>query len=106
VATSAYDHGRNAAYASPFSWAGAPADTYARAAWLDQRIRRSLDDGSLSHSQGKTALRTLNTIRRDEASMRHVDGQLSQRDEARIQARLDTLGASVRWTRQDNTRND
>lgn len=106
TAASAGIHGSDVAYQGRGTWTGAPADIRARTAWLDQRIRRGLDDGSLNRGEGKRALRTLNDIRRDEAGMRHDNGQLSQRDELRIQARLDTLSNSVRWSRQDNARND
>jgi hypothetical protein len=105
-APSAYSQGRNASYDSRSNWAGAPTDVRSRAAWLDQRIRRGLDDGSLTRGQGKRALRSLNDIRREEAGLRHNNGQLNQRDEVRMQARLDTLSNSVRWSRQDNARND
>jgi hypothetical protein len=106
TAPSANDQGRNTAYENRPTWAGAPTDIDSRAAWLDQRIRAGVDDGSLTRRAGKQALRSLNGIRRDEQRMRHYNGQLSQRDEMRLQARLDNLRASVRADRQDNARND
>jgi hypothetical protein len=106
TAPSAGAQGYNVSYQSRSNWSGAPTDAHARAAWLDQRIRRSLDDGSLPRGDGYRALRTLAAIQRDERNMRHYNGRLSQRDEVRLQARLDTLSSSIRWSRANNTRND
>jgi hypothetical protein len=106
TARSAADQGYNSAYQNSSNWAGAPTDFHARAAWLDQRIRTSLDDGSLSHTDGKRALRSLNDIRREEQHLRRYNGQLTQRDDARLQAKLDNLGANIRLTRQTSYRND
>lgn len=103
---SANGQGYNANYQSRANWSGAPTDVHSRAAWLGQRIRRSLDDGSLTRSEGKRALRTLNNIRRDEANMRHDNGRLDQTNEMRIQAKLDNLSSGIRWARANNTRDD
>jgi len=102
---SAYDRASNGSYENRRNWDGAPTDVDSRAAWLDQRIRQGLDDGSLSRQDGKRALRALNDIRRDEARMPHRHGQLRQQDELRIQARLDTLRDQIRWVRQHNDHN-
>lgn len=64
--------------------------------WLDQRIHRGLNDGSLTRYEGDRALRTLASIGRHERSLRNRGGQLRPRDEAMIQARLDDLTESVR----------
>jgi len=74
-------------------------DVRTREAWMDQRIRANMDDGSMSRRDGRAALKTLNGIRIRERGMSHVNGQLSQRDDDRIQARLDTLRDSLRLTR-------
>lgn len=106
TAASAADQGYNNNYQGRSNWTGAPTDLFARTAWLDQRIRRSLEDGSLSNWEGRRALRTLDSIRRDEANMRHYNGHLSQTNEVRIQARLDNLSRGIRWSRAANTEND
>lgn len=102
----ATDQSYNSSYQTRSTWTGAPQDFRARTAWLDQRIRNSLDDGSLSHAEGKRALRNLNNIRREEMRLRHYNGRLDQRDEMRIQAKLDSLGAGIRWSRQNNLRDE
>jgi hypothetical protein len=99
---SAYDRASNAAYENRRNWDGAPTDVQSRAAWLEQRIQKGVDDGSLSRRDGRQELRTLSDIRRDEARMRHPGGRLREQDEVRIQARLDTLRDNIRWTRQNS----
>jgi len=81
--------------------ASAP-DFRSRAAWLDQRIQRGVQDGSLSHSDGRRAERSLRDIRRQEANMRHYDGQLRAADAATIEGRLHDLSQTVRS--EDNGR--
>jgi len=102
----AYDRATNATYDNRNQWDGAPTDFTARAEWLDQRIQTGLRDGSLSRNDGRQAQRALHDIRHQEAGMRHYRGQLRPADEATIQARLDGLRTNIRWTRQNNTRND
>jgi type II secretory pathway pseudopilin PulG len=87
---------------SSYQTRGGPAvDMRTREAWLEQKIQAGIQEGSLTRREGMRADRTLNQIRRDEANMRRRDGQLSQRNETRIQARLDALSESVRAQRQD-----
>jgi len=83
-------------------WDGVSTDFRSRLAWLDQRIQAGLNDGSLSRSDARRAERSLQDIRRQEASMRHYRGQLRPTDEATMQARLDTLRQDIRWTRRNN----
>ena len=58
-----------------------------------------LADGSLSRSDARKALRSLNGIRNTDLELRRSSGELSDRDEAVIQARLDRLSRSVRGDR-------
>ena len=74
---------------------GARRNFATRVSWLNGRIRSDLNDGSLSRYDGAQAVRTLNAIRRQEAGMRHYNGRLNPRGERYIQARLDTLAASL-----------
>jgi Glycine zipper 2TM domain len=67
-----------------------------RQTWLDTRIRRGVNDGSLTRMEGDRALRSLAAIQRDERSLRNRGGQLRPRDEVTLHARLDTLAESVR----------
>lgn len=75
-----------------------------RFTWLDHRIRSASDNGILSRRDANQAYRDLNAIRRREGAMRHYRGQLSQRDEAYIQSRLDRLSDSLRAARVEDRR--
>ncbi|HEY0436447.1 MAG TPA: hypothetical protein VGC92_07400, partial [Phenylobacterium sp.] len=100
TATSASGYGTQASYTTNGGY-GERRDIASREAWLDQRIRRAMDDRSMDRNEARRALRNLNDIRRQEAGMPHRNGQLRSRDEAYIQARLDDLSNRVRQDRQD-----
>ena len=79
-------------------WADAPQDLHAREAWLDRRIRNGVNDGALTRQDGYAALRSLNSIRRQEMGMRHYRGRLNPRAQSYIQAKLDDLVAGLHWS--------
>ncbi|WP_421932179.1 glycine zipper 2TM domain-containing protein [Phenylobacterium sp.] len=102
TAPAAGAYGQNASYEANSGWASAPQDIRGRTAWLEQRIRTGMNDGSLSRAEANTALRSLNMISRQERGMRHYrNGQLGRRDAAIIQAKLDTVAANIRLDRRD-----
>lgn len=101
AAQAADSRAADASYETRSRWDGAPADIRSRQAWLDQRIRNGMDEGRLSTNEGTRAMRTLAGIRRQESRMPHRRGQLNRADQATIQARLDDLSASLRWSRRD-----
>jgi hypothetical protein len=82
-----------------------PRDISSRESWLDQRIRTAMNDGSLGRRDARQALATLDDIRHAEAGMRHRRGQLSARDEADIQSRLDALSSRIGSQRHDGQHN-
>jgi hypothetical protein len=104
TAPSADSRGTNASYGDRSNMDG-PRDFRSRETRLQQRIRAGMNDGSLSRAEADRALRSLAAIRREEAGLRHYQGRLGQRDEVRIQAKLDTLSDSIRWSRQDRRDN-
>ena len=65
---------------------------------LDDRIQRGRSDRSLSGREARDATRTLNDIRRQESDM-GGDGRLSERDTARLEARLDRLASQIHMDR-------
>ncbi len=83
------------------NWDGTPADVRSRQAWLGDRIRSGLDDGSLTRREANRAFRSLEAIRREEVTLSRRRGGLSDRNEAYLQAKLNTLRDSIRWARQD-----
>lgn len=87
-------------------WEAGQTDFASRAAWLEQRIQSGRDDGSLSPREARNAERSLQDIRRQERGMSRYNGQLRPADAATLQGRLDTLRQNIRWTRQNNERNN
>jgi hypothetical protein len=104
TAPSAGGYARDTAYEGRGFWAGAPLDVRAREDWLEQRIRRGMDDGSLTASEADRALRDLRQIRREEVRLRRYDGRLRPRDRDYIQAKLDNLSSTIRWMRNNERR--
>lgn len=78
----------------------APSDIAGRQTWLDERIHRSLNDGTLTRAEGDRALRRLAAIRREEHGLRQPSGDLRARDRTMILAKLDTLTDDVREMRR------
>jgi len=66
---------------------------------IRDRIDRDQDQGVLSHRDARMALNTLDDIKREESDRRR-DGRLTDRDEAALQARLDTLSDQVHMDRR------
>jgi len=81
-----------------------PTDITERQAWLDQRIRYGLNDGSLTQREGDRALRRLDSIGRETVSLRNRAGNLRPRDERMIMAKLDDLTSDVRAMRRGPVR--
>ncbi len=88
-------------YGAPANYVAGRRDTVTREAYLEDRIHQARMDGSLSRYEARNATRTLDSIRRQEAQMRHYNGRLNDRDEAYIQAKLDVLSRQVRADRRD-----
>lgn len=65
---------------------------------IEDRIQEGRADGSLSKKEARRAMNTLSDIRNEENRHRRY-GRLSDRDEAMLQQRLDTLSAQVRMDR-------
>lgn len=84
--------------------ANMPSDIPGRQAWLDERIRRGLNDGTLTRAEGDRALRTLAAIGREESALRRRGGDLRARDQSMIMAKLDDLSDDVRAMRRGPVR--
>ncbi len=63
---------------------------------LNDRIRRGLNDGTLTRREGEQALNALDSINRDHRYLQRRNGNLRPRDEQMLQARLDNLSQDVR----------
>jgi len=83
-------------------WRDAPENLDQREDWLEQRIRRGMEDGSLDRGEARTAMDQLRSIRRSESAyMRRDHGRLNDAHETELQQRLDDLGRQLRWMRHD-----
>ena len=83
-------------------WRGAPNDPWERIQFLQQRIDRGVQDGSLNRREAQRAEYQLRQIRQQAWQMRRRDGgRLSGRDAADLQARLDGLSRNLRWMRRN-----
>lgn len=89
-----------ASYTTRSNWRDAPQDIRARGDWLEQRIVRGRNNGTLSRRESQDAMNTLQEIRREERRA-YRDGRLSDREEYALMARLDDLNGKIRWDRQN-----
>jgi hypothetical protein len=83
-------------------WRGAPSDPWQRIDYLQQRIDRGRQDGSLNQREAYRAQMQLRRIRQDFWRMRR-NGVLDPREQANLQARLDDLSRNLRWMRHNGT---
>jgi hypothetical protein len=80
-------------------------DVDRRIDWLQQRIDRGAADGSLDRHEARRAQFQLRLIVRDEHSIMYKHGgQLTDRDRAIMEARLDKLNDQIRWLRANDER--
>jgi hypothetical protein len=79
-------------------WGSDAASLSQREDWMQQHIVGWINDGSLSHHDGKYALQAVIRIRSDQAAWTH-HGHLRASDAAALQTRLDQVRASVRQSR-------
>jgi hypothetical protein len=86
-------------------WAGAPTNVYERIAFLEQRVRRGMDNGSINRREADRAFREIAQVRRDASRLRRDRyGRYSPRDEANLQRRLDSVSQQVQWARVNDNR--
>lgn len=86
---------------------GAPAgwDLDRRIDWLQHRIDRGRDDGSLDRREAFRVQRALDDIRQDERRMRYRNGgRLNDRQRDMLQDRLDRVSDRIRWLRHNDER--
>lgn len=83
-------------------WRGAPRGVWERIQFLQQRIDRGVQDGSLDRREARTAQAQLRRIRQDAQGMRSRNGSFGPRSTAALQSRLDDLSRNLRWSRQNS----
>jgi hypothetical protein len=80
-------------------WRDAPSDIRQRIDWLQRRIDRGVQDGSLTRREASDLYRRLDYIRRDART-----GYMTPDRRDRLQARLDDISSQVRWQRGNGDR--
>ena len=86
-------------------WRGAPSDIRAREDWLDDRIHRGIDAGTLDRNEAGRAMQGLRSIRVEDQRLRRRDGgRLNGRDQGYLQMRLDNLSQQIRWANETGPR--
>jgi hypothetical protein len=86
-------------------WRGAPQALQARLDWLENRVRRGADNGSLTRGETDRAMGLLRDFRRQRDDLRNRHGRLSPADERFLDGRLTTISQQIRWL-QNNRRRD
>jgi hypothetical protein len=77
-------------------------DLFHRESWIQDRIEHGRKDGSLDPNEAQRAEAVLRKIEHDEEfDTRTNNGQLSTKDRAAIEARLDDLSDHIHWTKAD-----
>jgi hypothetical protein len=82
-------------------WRGAPTGIWERIQFLQQRIDRGVQDGSLDRREAGRAQFQLSRIRQDASHLRRRSGGFRNADAANLQARLDNLSRNLRWQRHN-----
>jgi hypothetical protein len=80
-------------------WHDAPSDIRQRIDWLQHRIDRGVQDGSLTRPEASALYRRLDYIRRDAS-----DGSITPERRDRLQARLDDISSQVHWQHREGER--
>lgn len=80
-------------------------DVYHREVWIQDRIDQGRKSGSLDEQEARRSLDALKKIEHDEQfDMRTNNGQLSEKDRAVIEARLDDLSDHILGTKISDVR--
>lgn len=71
--------------------------------WLDDRLSKARDDGSINHHEFGRVRHELSTIRDDEDQLRdHHDGQLTDNETTDLEARLDGVASQIHWLHENS----
>lgn len=74
-----------------------------REEWLNNRLEKARDDGSLDTHEYDRVRANLHDIRQDEDSFRDShDGQLTDNENNQLESRLDTVAAQIHWLHENS----
>jgi hypothetical protein len=94
------------AYQQPYDsgrfWSEGPVGVRERIDFLETRVRRGVENRTLTRREADRAYRELAELRQMERTMRRRGGgRLNATDREYLQARLDTVGREVRWAQAE-----
>ena len=74
-----------------------------REEWLNNRLDKARDDGSLDRHEYDRVRQDLHGIKKDEDSFRDShDGQLTDNENSELESRLDTAAAQIHWLHENS----
>jgi Spy/CpxP family protein refolding chaperone len=74
-----------------------------REQWLQERVDRGLQDGSLSSDEAKHVRRDLENIHEEQVRLQDSnDGELMESDSDRLEQKLDHVARQIHWLKQEN----
>jgi polyhydroxyalkanoate synthesis regulator phasin len=74
-----------------------------REQWLQERVDRGLQDGSLGADEAKHVRQDLEQIHSEQVHLQDSNGgELMSSDSDRLEERLDHVARQIRWLKQDN----
>lgn len=74
-----------------------------REQWLQERVDRGLQDGSLSSDEAKHVRRDLENIHEEQVRLQDSnDGELMESDSDRLEQKLDHVARQIYWLKQEN----
>jgi hypothetical protein len=86
-------------------WTGAPQSLDERLDWLETRVRRGIESGSLTRGESDRAFAMLRDFRRTRGDlMAQHGGRLGRRDQDMLSMKLDTISQQIRWLQGNDRR--
>lgn len=86
-------------------WAGAPERLDDRIAFLEDRVRRGRDDGSLTRGEAARVMDRISDVRRQEYQLTRRDGgRLNRADRDYLRSQLEDVSQQIRWARANDNR--
>ncbi len=96
----------DADYADRGRWGDAPPQTRQREDWLEDRVRRAMNDGAIERNQALSLIQDVDTARRMDNNWRRGDGDLDPSQRAEIERRLNDVRFRLRKNINQNVRDN
>jgi Spy/CpxP family protein refolding chaperone len=78
-------------------------DLNRREQWLQERVDRGLQDGSLSADEARHVRHDLEDIHEEQVRLQDAnDGELMEEDSDRLEEKLDHVASNIHWLKKQN----